>query len=185
VTEVDYQLCVICHSPPALLWGLVLSADFERLLIFFAWLSIFSPSTFPPGLLSCVWLFVPASLLKFVFPSWIHFLVCPILSLLNPTIVHGGERYSAHEQDMPPHVKWATLTNEILSRITTFILGPFNSKRTFWIVVSPIQFAGSRRFQPAATGEFFVELRSSKSVTCTLVFLACPFSFNVSFVNTE
>jgi len=32
-------------------------------------------------------------------------LVLPILSLLDPTIVHGGERYSGHEQDLPPHVK--------------------------------------------------------------------------------
>jgi len=35
------------------------------------------------------------------------------------------QRYSAHEQDLPPLVKWATPTNEISSRIRTFGLGPF------------------------------------------------------------
>ena len=48
----------------------------------------------------------------------------------------------------------------------------------------PIQFTSSWGFQAAATGEFFVEFRALK-VTCVLVSLACPFSFNVSFVNTE
>jgi len=32
------------------------------------------------------------------------------------------QRYSAHEQDLSPHVKWAKPTNEILSRMKTFIL---------------------------------------------------------------
>ena len=47
-----------------------------------------------------------------------------------------------------------------------------------------IQFANSWGFQPAATGEYFLEFRSLK-VTCVLVSLSCPFSSNVSFVNTE
>jgi len=71
------------------------------------------------------------------------------------------QRYSAHEQDLPPRVKRAIPTNEILSRIRTFGLGPFWVKHS-WEVFFPIQFASSWRFQPAATGEFFVELRSIK-----------------------
>jgi len=61
-------------------------------------------------------------------------------------LIHD-ERCSAHEQDLSPHVKWATPTswalycsprvkwatptNEILSRIRTFSLGPFRSNVPF------------------------------------------------------
>ena len=47
---------------------------------------------------------------------------------------------------------------------------PFWVKRTFWKVFFSIQFASSWQFQPAATGEFFVELRSIK-VSHVLLFL--------------
>jgi len=41
------------------------------------------------------------------------------------------QQYSVHEQDLPPRVKWATPTNEILSRLRTFGLGPFRSNVPF------------------------------------------------------
>jgi len=56
--------------------------------------------------------------------------------------------------------------------------------QTFWKVFFLIQFASSWGFQPAATGEFFVELRSIK-VLHVLVSVACPSSSNVSVENTE
>jgi len=99
---------------------------------------------------------------------FVFWLVCSILSLQDPTVVHGGERYSAHEQDLP-RVKWATPTNEIFSRVRTFSLGPFQVKYTFWKVFFSIQFASSRLFQ-RATGWFFVEFRSIK-VSHVLLFL--------------
>jgi len=59
------------------------------------------------------------------FHNSLFFLVFPLLSLSNPATVHGVERYSAHKQDLPPRVKWGTPINKILSRISTFSLGPF------------------------------------------------------------
>jgi hypothetical protein len=38
---------------------------------------------------------------------------------------------SNHEHDLPPCVKWATPTNEILSRIRKFSLSPFMSNVSF------------------------------------------------------
>ena len=101
-------------------------ANFERWLwalrfrIFFAWLPMhfFSPPTLCPGYLSCVWFFSSASLFIILFLhvfTFLYFLwVCPILSLQDHTIVHGGDQYqrprtrsatarqvsNAHEQDL-------------------------------------------------------------------------------------
>jgi len=100
------------------------------------------------------------------------------------------ERYSAHEQLLPLRVKWATPTSEILSRIRTVSLGPFWVKRTFRKVSFLIQLASSWRFQPVATGEFFVELRSIKmsNVLLCLAYLTClyvePALSQVSFCST-
>jgi len=41
------------------------------------------------------------------------------------------KRYSAHEQNLSTCVKWATLTNEILSRMRTFSLYSFQVNRLF------------------------------------------------------
>jgi len=60
-----------------------------------------------------------------VFKPFHFFVGLPNALSLRSTIVHEGERYSTHklEQDLPPRVKWATPTNEILSRIIMFSLG--------------------------------------------------------------
>jgi len=53
-----------------------------------------------------------------------------------------------------------------LSPIRTFSLGPFQVKRTFWKVFFSIQFASTWGFQPAASGEFFVELKRVSLEKC-------------------
>ena len=55
------------------------------------------------------------------------FSMSSLLTLMCLTIFFNRSDKSAHEQDLPPRVKWATPTNEILSRIRTFSLGPFGS----------------------------------------------------------
>ena len=59
------------------------------------------------------------------------------------SLSHKG--YSAHEQDLPLRVKWATSTNEILSRMRPFSVGPLYVNRTFWKFSLPTQFVQQDR----------------------------------------
>jgi len=128
--------CFFRRSPTTLRLKLILSADFERCVFpYFFQLIVY---VFP-RLLRCVWGFGAAfnlfvsGFVVYDFPSCVHiyFLVNPILSFYDLIIVQGGERYSAHEQDLPPWVKWTRPTNENFSRTRTFILASFRSNVRF------------------------------------------------------
>jgi len=174
-----------------------LSTVFERCVSIFFSLDCL---LFVPRLLRCVQTFelrfdflFPACLFIFCFSMFLPFfnflLVCPILSVKDPTIVNGGdsERYSA------PRTRCAAMRQRPRTRFC------HASKRLVQTLLGQTYilerlFPAQVREQPAisaraATGCHFIprsDWWSSLehiSVTRTLVTLACPFSTDISFVS--
>ena len=90
-----------------------------------------SPSTLHLGVFCCdfflrfFFMKIFRHVSQFLFFCW--FAQCCLFKIP----VHWEEQYSTHGQDLSPRVRWATPTNEILSRIKTFSLDPFRSNVPF------------------------------------------------------
>jgi len=120
------------HSPTYVNWSMLSHAHTQHLFTHSPLLPI------PLSLPHTLSLFLSPSL-SFPLPLPFHFFPLPLTLSLTCDSNHSylwhdsficemallQKRYSAHEQHLPPRVKRATPTNEILSRIRTFSSGPF------------------------------------------------------------
>jgi len=88
----------------------------------------------------CTWSLSWSALVCDLLSRWLKIIFKKRIAGRASRLKSWQDRYSANKQDLPPRVKWAKPTNDILSRTKTFSLGPCSSNVHF--VRDKISFMG-------------------------------------------